>query len=378
MTDLAEGVSFPGFSPTPQRQAYFDPQHGAWQVFGYGEVQRVLSEYRVFSSGRGALDPNDTTTTGSDSLIDQDPPRHRQLRSLMSAAFTVRAVTRLESWVVELADELLAPLLDRGAMDLIDDFAHQLPLRVIGKLAGFPTGDLETLREWGNASSNARSAKGGAAQLLMNDYFTAMIDDRIAHPGDDLLSDLIAAEIDGQRLSRRELVAVCPLLLTAGSHTVRDTLGNAWLCFDRHPDALAQLRVDPGLIPGAVEEVLRYLPPVPQFPRIAAVDTVIDGQPVAAGDWVMARIPSANRDPAEFDQPDTFDLRRQPNRHLTLGHGIHFCLGAPLARTETRVALTVMLRRLRDVRLVLDVPLVPHESPFAYGMESLPVTFTPA
>jgi cytochrome P450 len=159
---------------------------------------------------------------------------------------------------------------------------------------------------------------------------------------------------------------------------VRDLLGNAWLCFDRHPGELAALRADPGLIPSALEEVLRYLPPVPQFPRVAAVDTEIDGQQVAAGDWVMARIPSANRDPAEFDQPDVFDVRRQPNRHLTLGHGIHFCLGAALARMEARVALATMLRRLRDVRLGTDPPLVPHVSPFAYGMEQLPVTFTAA
>jgi cytochrome P450 len=159
---------------------------------------------------------------------------------------------------------------------------------------------------------------------------------------------------------------------------VRDLIGNAWLCFDRHPDALAQLRADPSLIPGAIEEVLRYLPPVPQFPRIAAVDTEIDGQPIAAGQWLMARIPSANRDAAEFARPDEFDIRRQPNRHLTLGYGIHFCLGAGLARTETRVALATMLRRLRDVRVVPGATLTPHVSPFAYGMEELPITFSTA
>ncbi|HVQ89816.1 MAG TPA: cytochrome P450 [Mycobacteriales bacterium] len=377
MTGAAE-VVFPGFAPTPGRPAHFDPAHGAWQVYGFRQVQRVLSDWAAFSSMRGAKDPNDTSSgAGSASVIDLSPPRHRQLRQLMSAAFSVRAVQRLEGWVEELADELLEPCLDQGRMDVIDDFSHHLPLRVIGKLAGFPTADLEMLREWGSASSNARSAAGGEAQRRMHEYFSAFVDDRVANPGDDLISELSRAEIDGQRLSKPELIAVCPLTLTAGTHTVRDTVGNAWLCFDRHPAALAEVRADPGLIPGAIEEVLRYLPPVPQFPRVAAVDTEIDGQAVAAGDWVMARIPSANRDPAEFDRPDVFDVRRQPNRHLTLGHGIHFCLGAPLARMEARVALAAMLRRLRDVRLA-DVPLVPHESPFAYGMEALPITFTAA
>jgi cytochrome P450 len=378
MAGVAAGVSFPGFAPTPGRPAYFDEEHSAWQVFGFSQVQRVLSDYTVFSSGRGALDPGDTATTGSASVIDLDPPRHRQLRSLMSAAFTARRVVQLEGWAQALAEELLAPFLDGGELDVVGDFSHHLPLRVVGRLAGFPTADLEQLREWGHASSNVRSPQAAQAQQLMSEYFTALIADRRAHPGDDVLSGMIAAEIDGERLAERELVAACPLLLTAGSHTVRDLLGNAWLCFDRHPDALAELRADPGLIPSALEEVLRYLPPVPQFPRVAAVGTEIDGRAVAAGDWVMARIPSANRDPAEFGQPDVFDVRRQPNRHLTLGHGIHFCLGAPLARMEARVGLATMLRRLRDVQVVTDPPLVPHESPFAYGMEQLPITFTAA
>jgi cytochrome P450 len=378
MTGVAAGVSFPGFAPTPGRPAYFDEALGAWQVFNYREVQRVLSDYTQFSASRGAMDPNDTAQTGSDSLIDLDPPRHRQIRTLTAAAFTVRTVARLEEWTRALAEELLRPVLDRGELDVVGDFSHHLPLRVIGKLAGFPTADLEQLREWAHASSNVRSPAAVAAQQSMADYFGGLIAQRAKEPADDLLTALIAAEVDGQRLSERELIAACVLLLAAGSHTVRDLIGNAWLCFDRHPDALAELRADPGLIPGALEEVLRYLPPVPQFPRVAAVATEIDGRPVAAGDWVMARLPSANRDPAEFDRPDVFDIRRQPNRHLTLGHGIHFCLGAPLARMEARVGLETMLRRLRDVRLVTDVPLVPHQSPFAYGMERLPVTFAPA
>jgi cytochrome P450 len=378
MTGVTAGPSFPGFAPTPGRPAYFDEEHGAWQVFRYGQVQRVLSDYAVFSSSRGALDPNDTTTTGSDSLTDTDPPRHRQLRSLMAHAFTARTVARLEDWVRELCEALLEPQLDRGELDVIGDFSHHVPLRVIGKLVGFPTADLEQLRAWGSASGDVRSPAAAAAQASMAEYFTALVADRTAHPGDDLLTALIAAEVDGTRLTRSELVAACVLLLTAGSHTVRDLIGNAWLCFDRYPASLAELRADPGLLPTAIEEVLRYLPPVPQFPRVAAVDTELDGSPVAAGDWVMARLPSANRDAAEFPRPDDFDVRRQPNRHLTLGYGIHFCIGAPLTRMESRVALETMLRRLRDVQLVPDAPLTPHPSPFAYGMQRLPVTFVPA
>jgi cytochrome P450 len=377
MTDMAATVGFPGFAPKPGHPPYYDDELGAWQVFGYAGAQRVLSEFSVFSSRRGALDPNDTAATGSDSLTDLDPPAHRQIRSLVTSAFTARNVATLAGWVSGVCDALLDAVIDRREMDLIADFSHQLPLRVIGRLVGFPPADLEQLRAWGHSSGDVRSPAAVDTQRKLADYFAALIADRTASPRADLLSELITAQVDGQRLTRTQIAAACVLLLTAGTHTVRDLIGNAWLCFDRHPGALAELRADPTLVPGAVEEVLRYLPPVPQFPRIAAVDTDIDGRPVAAGQWVMARIPSANRDPAEFPRPDQFDIHRRPNRHLTLGHGIHFCLGAPLARMETKIALQTMLRRLREVRIVPDAPLTPHVSPFAYGMEHLPITFTP-
>jgi cytochrome P450 len=377
MTDTATEFEFPDFAPTPERQAYFDEALGGWQVFGYAEAQRVLSDYTTFSSDRGGLDPADTTAR-SDSLGDMDPPRHRRMRALFSGAFTARTAEALAGWIEATCDRLLDGVIERGEMDLVRDYAVQVPLRTIGRLAGFPAADLEQLRTWAHATSNVRSADSAEKSKLMAGYFAELVTERTAQPGDDLLSALIAAEVDGARLTRNELVAFCVMLLTAGMHTVRDLLGNAWLCFDRYPEAEAALRADPALIPGAIEEVLRYLPPVPQFPRIAAVDTQLDGQPVRAGQWVMPRIPSANRDKAEFDRPHVFDIRRQPNRHLTLGHGIHFCVGAPLARVEARVALTVLLRRLRTLELVRDAPLVPHISPFAYGMEELPVTFTPA
>jgi cytochrome P450 len=262
-------------------------------------------------------------------------------------------------------------------MDVNADYARQVPLRAIGRLVGFPTPDLPQLQAWVYRSANVLSPDAVEAQARMSEYFRALIAERRRIPQDDLLTALLAAEVDGERLTEPEVVAYCVLLLAAGGNTVRDLIGNTWLCFDRHPDALADLRADPGLLPGTIEEVLRYLPPVPQFPRVAAVDTTLDGHPVAAGEWVMARIPSANRDPDEFEAPDVFDIRRNAGRHLTLGHGIHFCIGAPLARVETGIALTAMLRRLEDIQLTGE-PLVPSVSPFAYGMERIPITFRAA
>jgi cytochrome P450 len=377
MTTSAAVARFPGFEPTPGREAHFDAELGAWQVYRYAEVQRVLSDWTQFSSGRGALDPNDTAATGTGSLNDADPPRHRQLRSLVSKAFTPRLVAQLEPWLAALCDELLDAVADAGTMDVNADFARHLPLRAIGKLVGFPTPDLPQLQVWAYTSANVRSPDAVGAQAAMSDYFTALIDERRRVPLDDLLTALLVAQVDGEGLTEPEVIACCVLLLTAGGNTVRDLIGNTWLCFDRHPQALTDLRADPGLLPGTIEEVLRYLPPVPQFPRVAAADTTLDGQPVAAGDWVMARIPSANRDPVEFERPDVFDIRRSAGRHLTLGHGIHFCLGAPLARLETGLALSAMLRRFDDIQLTGE-PLVPAVSPFAYGMERIPITFRPA
>jgi cytochrome P450 len=374
MTTSASVQRYPGFDPTPGREAWYDSELGAWQVYRYAEVQRVLSDWTRFSSGRGALDPNDTAATGTDSLNDADPPRHRQLRSLVSKAFTPRIVSQLEPWLAALCDELLDAVVDAGTMDVNADYAQHVSLRAIGRLVGFPTPDLRQLQVWAYMSANVRSPGAVEAQARMSEYFAALIAERRAIPRDDLLTALLVADVDGERLTDGELIACCVLLLTAGGNTVRDLIGNAWLCFDRHPDALADLRADPGLLPGAIEEVLRYLPSVAQFPRVAAVDTTLDGHPVAAGDWVMARIPSANRDPVEFDRPDVFDIRRSSGRHLTLGHGIHFCIGAPLARLETGIALTTMLRRLDDVHLTGE-PLVALVSPFAYGMEHIPVTF---
>jgi cytochrome P450 len=193
--------------------------------------------------------------------------------------------------------------------------------------------------------------------------------------GQDLISALLEARIDGEYLTSFEIVSLCCALLIAGNETTKSWIGNTIACFDQHPDAMAQVQAEPDLLPTALEEVLRYLPPVPTFPRVAAVDTIIDEQEVKAGQWVIAHMDAANRDETQFSDPDTFDIRRNPNRHLTFGHGIHFCIGVPLARLEAKIALGAMFGRLGEIARVPDVPLEAAVGPLGYGIKRLLITF---
>jgi len=367
-------VSFPNFHPTPGRPAYYDLQRQAWQVFRYAEVQRVLSDFATFSSNRGKLDPADRGPNMA-SLVDLDPPRHRQLRSLVTQAFTPRIVATFEPRITRLAHDLLDAVIDRGEMDVVSDFAALLPLIVIAEMLGVPANDHRQLKQWSDATAPLTTPAALQARKETVDYLAILLEQRRQQPGQDLISTLFEAQIDGQHLTSYELVSFCRTLLIAGNETTKCWIGNAMACFDQHPDAMAQVQAEPDLLPTALEEVLRYLPPVPTFPRVAAVDTVIDEQEVKAGQWVIARMESANRDETQFVDPDTFDIRRNPNRHLTFGHGIHFCLGAPLARLEAKIALEVMFERLCEIERVPDIPLESVISPLGYGMKRLPIRF---
>lgn len=194
-------------------------------------------------------------------------------------------------------------------------------------------------------------------------------------PQDDLISALLAAQVNGQGLKEAELSSFCSLLLLAGNDTTRSLVANALLCLDTFSGAMTDLRSEPALLPSAIEEVLRYLPSVHIAPRIAVVDTTLDGQSVKAGQWVMSMLASANRDAAYFPLPDLFAIRRSPNRHLTFGYGVHFCLGAPLARLEAKIALAAILQRLADITRVQSIPLEAVVSPIVYGLKHLPITF---
>ncbi len=351
---------------------YYQPQYQFWQVFCYDDVLRVLSDYTSFSSvfggGGQRQDP-----LGS-SLISMDPPRHRQLRNLVTQAFTPRSVAQLSGRITAIVNELFNQVAAQGHMDVIDDLAYPLPVIVIAEMLGIPQEDRERFKAWSDAVVGATYPEGGDPQAEMSEYFLDMIQQRSRERKDDLISALLDAQIDGQHLNQRELLGFCILLLVAGNETTTNLIGNAILCFDEHPEVMEQLRAEPELVPGAIEEVLRYRSPVQFMYRRAAADITIRDQVIRTGQMVLAWIGSANRDEAQFPDPDYFDIRRAPNRHIAFGHGIHFCLGAPLARLEAKIALTMLLERFQDIKRVPGVQLEPTGSNIVFGVKHLPIT----
>jgi cytochrome P450 len=355
-----------------EHPVYFNPQHRFWQVFRYDDVLRVLSDYASFSSNFSGGQERDPLST---SLISMDPPRHRQFRNLVTQAFTPRSVAQLSDRITTIVNTLLHQVAAGGRMDIIDDLAYPLPVTVIAEMLGIPHEDRERFKAWSDAIVGATYPQGGDPQAEMGAYFLNMIAQRSREPKDDLITALLNAQIDGHHLNRQELLGFCVLLLVAGNETTTNLIGNALLCFDEHPEVMEQLRTEPELIPGAIEEVLRYRSPVQFMYRRAAADVTIRDQQIRAGQMVLAWIGSANRDEAQFPDPDTFDIRRTPNRHIAFGHGIHFCLGAPLARLEAKIALTILLERFHNIERVRDIPLEATGSDLVFGVKHLPITF---
>lgn len=368
---------------------FHDEQHASWHIFRYADVQRVLNEYAIFSSDvtrtLGIRSERDDKKIAHASLNFTDPPRHRQIRSLVNLGFTPRMVAQLEPRIQAITRELLDQAPD--GMDIIRDLAAPLPVTVIAELLGIPAEKREEFKRW---SDSAVAIAGPPDQLRqdekmqehrrntqqMHEYFTQIIEERRQHPQNDLISGLLAADIDGERLGSTELIAFCELLLIAGNETTTHLIGNSVISFDRHPEALEQLRSDPALLPGAIEEVLRYLSPIKVMARFTSSEVMLGDQRIPARQPVMAWIASANRDEAQFPEPDHFDIQRNPNRHIAFGHGIHFCLGAPLARLEARIALTEMLKRFPGSwHLVSDTLLEPVEGMIVFGAKSLPLTW---
>jgi cytochrome P450 len=293
-------------------------------------------------------------------VVMMNPPGHTRLRRLVSRAFTPRAVAGMREVSQRVADELCATVGDAGgSVEFVHDWARVMPLRVVCEMVGIPAVDTDQMGVWaagltlasGMASPDARTA-GDEAMTGFNGYVMEMIDTRRREPRDDLLSALIEAEDSGDRLSEPELVAMVVQLIFAGHETTQNLLGNAVYRLLEHPEQLAALRSEGDRVPEAVEEALRYDPPILFTSRVAREDMELAGQPVAADQLVMLNLAAANHDPARFPDPERFDIGRSDVRHLSFGHGSHFCLGANLARLEAEVALTTLLRRYRTIEEV--------------------------
>ncbi|HEY7065544.1 MAG TPA: cytochrome P450 [Chloroflexota bacterium] len=369
----------------------YDERTGFWGVYRYDDVRQVITDHDAFSSDRTHLlkdaDPQRIERLRvASSLVGTDPPRHRLLRDLVSRAFTPRAIAQLEPHIAELTDGMLDAVVPAGQMDLIADLAYPLPVTVIAEMLGIPTSDRPRFKRWADAlfegtneiptDPNAPIVQERMRVLQeMNDYFREFVAQRRSAPKDDLMSRLVAAEVEGQRLAEAEVLAFCTLLLVAGHVTTTNLLGNAVLALLDHPDQLARLQAEPALVPSAVEEALRYDGPVQAIPRYAVQEAEVGGQRLAAGQRILVWVAAANRDEAVFAAPDRFDVARSPNPHLAFGAGIHFCLGAPLARLEARVALAVLLRRLQSIELAERAAPELTSSTFIRGVTRLPLTF---
>jgi cytochrome P450 len=349
---------------------FLDPRRHNWSVFKYNDVQRVLSEHSVFSS---QFDSTDQLLDAS--MITMNPPRHRQLRSLVTLAFTPRTIARLESRITDIVNELLDRVIPQGKMDVIDDLSAPLPVIVIAELLGIPLADRARFKLWSDQFIGAASSDGKDPQVEMGDYFKWVIEQRRKEPRDDLISALLAAQIDGKHLTEQELLGFCALLLIAGNETTTHLIGNAIWCFDDYPAAWTELRANHALLPDAIEEVLRYRSPIKLMFRVTTQDTRIGDKDIPARSGVTAWIGSADRDEAQFPNAETFDIHRTPNRHLAFGHGIHFCLGAPLARLESKIALDIMLTRLPDIKRDRDIDLESVSAFILHGLKHLPLVF---
>jgi cytochrome P450 len=352
---------------------YFDEQAQMWRLLDYATVDRVLSDPATFSSDFSGLAPvqEDFETFRTGMFVGMDPPRHRKLRTLVSQAFTPRTVAGLEPRIRAITNDLLDTAAGAPRIDLIGALAYPLPILVISELLGIPTADRELFEKWARVlfsgdqvseSATMAEIEAALAQIAptireMNEYVLAHIRRHREHPDDSLTSKLVAVELDGERLENQEIVGFVALLLVAGHITTTALVGNAAVSLDRHPGAAAALRADPARLPAALEEVLRCLPPFNELGRRTTSEVTLGGRVIPANSIVMANLASANRDPLRFADPEAFDIGRSPNPHLTFGHGIHFCIGAPLARLEGRVAFEELFRRYREMVVAADEPV---------------------
>jgi hypothetical protein len=370
----------------------WDPYLHVWVVTRYADAVEVLQRFsaqrapsvaRLDELGLSHLTP--IARLMAEQMLFMDPPRHNRVRNLAAAAFTPRRVELLREHVQRVADELLDEVLPRGEMDVMADFAHPLPAIVLAQTFGLPAADYPRLKAWSEELADMLGAiqhnPSGASGLLqrleeMTSYFRTAVHQSVRTDADGLVAAMAGAQVGGDQLTEDEVVANLILTMVGGYETTSHLIGSGLLTLLRHPDQYRRLADDGGLMPTAVEELLRFESPIQHTARLATADTELGGQHIRKGQPVLAMLGAANRDPAHFVSPDKVNVGRADNRHLAFGWAGHFCFGAAMARLEGAIALTTLLRRLRGVELVSEhVSWRPN--PAFRGPATLPVRFDP-
>ena len=360
--------------------AYYNPTLDFWALSRFQNVWEAIQDWDLYSSAEGVS--LERGSGGPPMIIAMDPPRQQKLRRLVSKAFTPRRVAALEPTIRALTRKHLEPLLATGACDFIQDFAAKLPMDAISTMMDVPESDQDQLRGWADTLLHREEGKADIPQAGLEAagklarYFGEDLARRRARPGDDLISALLDAEIDGERLSDAEIVGFCFLLIIAGNETTTKMLGNAMTLLARHPDQRAWLLANPDGIAGAVEEVVRYDNSTQMLARVLTRDVALHGVTMPAGKKVLLLVGSANRDERSFERADQFDIRRREPNNLAFGHGIHVCLGASLARLEGRVALEEVLPRMPEYEIDA-AGLVRVHSANVRGYSNVPLRFAP-
>lgn len=348
---------------------HFSQKYRTFVLSRHDDVRGALADPQTYCSSRGVL-----LGTNPENFMPMvqatDPPEHSPLRALIGQAFQRRKVEPLEQSLRDLATELVDSFAQRGECDFTAEFAWPFPANVICEVMGVPVEDRELFRGWSHGLATGNIAAAGR----IYGYFEELIEKRRASPADDLVSALIAARVDGKALSETQLHGTCFQLVAAGHETTTHLLSNAIVLLALRPELRERLAAEPALLPSALEEILRFEPPVQGLSRTLTRDVELHGRPLPAGAKVHLLFASANRDERAFEAPDVLDPGRQPNPHLSFGFGVHFCAGAHLARLEVRVALEELVARLPDLALRDDtVHRLP--STMLRGVETLPITF---
>jgi cytochrome P450 len=368
---------------------HWSPLLEAWVATRYADVDAILRDHKRFSS-----DPRKRQRTraprtmvdnpGGQSMLFVDPPEHTRLRALVNKAFTPQAIAALTPRIQAIVQELLDQIPEPSHFDLIDTLAYPLPVIVMAELLGIPPQDRAQFKHWSDRRARALEPtitpreiqEANRAAHEIDDYFRGVIKERRRAPRDDLISTLVATEEAGDALTQDETLVMLRLLLIAGNETTTNLIGNGILALLRHPDQLQKLREHPELIDTAVEEILRYDTTVQVDFRSALEDVEIGGQRITRGQGIMLLLGAANHDPEVFHAPEQFDITRREASHLAFGRGVHHCLGAPLARTEARLAFTGLLERFSDIRLLTEHPPF-KDNVVLRGLQSLPLGATP-